>query len=174
MTRIPNSSRISGASLLFCGPFLFSPPPFSVRSPLSYILLLLSSSSYTCRSSMPILKCTSHRPLFLALCELLWPPSRCLGFTSTSTGLRCQLWVFNMEVTASLGVAFLPCSYGQPIGLGISFGILKGIASGDVAPSSPVILACRGQGRPRRYILAVWIPFIRHRALLPLRCGSQA
>ena len=88
-TRIPNSSCIPKASLLFLGPFLFSPPPFSVRSPLSYILLLHSSSSYTCRSSMPILECTSHRPLFLAFCELLWPPSHYLGVTSTSTGLGC-------------------------------------------------------------------------------------
>ena len=88
-TRIPNSSCIPRAFLLFLGPFLFSSPPFSVRSPLSYILLPHSSSSYTCRSSIPILECTSHRPLFLALCELLWPLSRCLGVTSTSTGLEC-------------------------------------------------------------------------------------
>ena len=38
--------------------------------------------------------------------------------------------------------------------------ILEWIASGDVALFSPMILACRGQGRPRQYILAVWIPFI--------------
>ena len=88
-TRIPNSSCIPRAFLLFLVPFLFSSPPFSVRSPLSYILLPHSSSSYTCRSSIPILECTSHRPLFLALCELLWPLSRCLGVTSTSTGLEC-------------------------------------------------------------------------------------
>ena len=88
-TRIPNSSCIPRAFLLFLGPFLFSSPPFSVRSPLSYILLPHSSSSYTCRSSIPILECTSHRPLFLALCELLWPSSRCLGVTSTSTRLEC-------------------------------------------------------------------------------------
>ena len=71
-------------------------------------------------------------------------------------------------MTASPGVAFLPCSYGYPIGLGISFGILKGTVSGDVAPSSSAILVCRGQGRPRQYILGVWIPFIRLRALLLL------
>ena len=88
-TRIPNSSRIPRAFLLFLWPFLFSSPPFSMRSPLSYILLPHSSSSYTCRSSIPILECTSHRPLFLALCELLWPSSRCLGVTSTSTRLEC-------------------------------------------------------------------------------------
>ena len=37
---------------------------------------------------------------------------------------------------------------------------------------STMILACRGQGRPQQYILAVWIPFIRPRALLPPRRGS--
>ena len=122
---------------------LLAVPPFSfVRSLLLYILLLRSSSTYTCQSSMPILEGTSHRPLFLALCELLWPPSPCPGVTSTLMGSECQLWVFNTEVTASPGVASLPCSYGQPIGLGISFAILEGIASGDVAHFSPVILAC--------------------------------
>ena len=134
--------------------------PFFVRSLLLYILLLHSSSSYTCWSSMPIPECTSHRPLFLALCELLWPPLHCTGVTSTSMGLGCQLWVFNTEITDFPGVAFLPCSYGQPIGLGISFVIFKGIVLGDVSRSYPVILAYRGQGRSRRYILAVWIPFI--------------
>ena len=74
-----------------------------------------------------------------------------------------------MEVTTSPGGAFLPCSYGWPIGLGISFGILEGTASGNVTPSLSVILVCRGQGRPWLYILAVWIPFVRPRALLPPR-----
>ena len=81
-------------------------------------------------------------------------------------GVRVLAVGINTEVIASSGVTFLPCSYGWPIGLGIFFRILKGTASGDVTSSSPVILACRGQGRPRQYILAVWIPFIRLRALL--------
>ena len=79
-----------------------------------------------------------------------------------------------MEVTASPGIAFLPYSYGWPIGLGTSFGILEGIASGDVALSPSVILVCRGQGRPRQYILAIWIPFVRPRAFLPPRHGPWA
>ena len=79
-----------------------------------------------------------------------------------------------MEVTASPRIAFLPCSYGRPIGVRISFGILEGIASGDVAPSPSVILVCQGQGRPRQYTLVVWIPFIRPRALLPPRHGPWA
>ena len=63
-------------------------PSFPVRSLLIYILLLHSSSSYTCRSSTSIFECTSHRPLFLSFCELLWPPSHCPGVTSTSIGFR--------------------------------------------------------------------------------------
>ena len=109
-----------------CFPFFFFSPSFR-RSLLLYILLLHSSSSYTCQSSVLILKCTSYRLLFLALCELLWLSSHCPRVTSTSMGSGCQLWVFNAEVIASPGVAFLPCSYGWPIGLGISFGILKGL-----------------------------------------------
>ena len=62
-----------------------------LRSLLLYILLFCSSSSYTCQSSMPILECTSHRPFFLALCELLWPPLHCLGVTSTLMVSGCQL-----------------------------------------------------------------------------------
>ena len=70
-------------------------------------------------------------------------------------------------MTASPGVDFLPCSYGKLIGLGISFVIFKGIVLGDVAPSYPVILAYQGQGHPRQYILAVWIPFVRPQTLPP-------
>ena len=139
-----------------------------------YILLLGSSSSYTCQSSMPILECTSHRPLFLALCKLLWPRSHCSGVTSTSMRLGCQLWVFNMDVTTSPGIAFLPCFYGWPIGLGTSFEMFEGTAFGDLALSPFVILVCRGQGRPRQYILAVWIPFVHPWAFLLPRHGPWA
>ena len=48
------------------------------------------------------------------------------------------------------------------------------MSSGDAALFSPMILAYQGQGRPRQYILAVWIPFIRPRALLPPRHGPWA
>ena len=78
----------TGASFLSLGlPFLPGRPPFFVRSLLLYILLFRSSFSYTCQSSMSIL----HQPFFLALCELLWPPSHCLGVTSTLMVSGCQL-----------------------------------------------------------------------------------
>ena len=71
----------AGASLMFL-------PPYFGWSLLLFIPLFRSSSSYNCQSSMPILKCTSPQPFFLALCELLWPPSPCPGVTSTSKGVR--------------------------------------------------------------------------------------
>ena len=92
-TGIPKPSRSNRSLLPFSGPPSFSwasLPPLSFGwSLLLYIPLFRSSSSYTCQSSMPILKCTSHRLFFLALCELLWPPLLCPGVTSTSMGSEC-------------------------------------------------------------------------------------
>ena len=80
----------TGASFLSLGlPLLLGHPPYFGWSLLLYIPFFRSYSSYTCQSSMPILKCTSHRPFFLALCELLWPPSPCPGVTSTLMGSGC-------------------------------------------------------------------------------------
>ena len=56
---------------------------------LLFISLFRSSSSYTCQSSRLILECTSPQPFFLAFCKQLWPPLRCPGVTSTSTGSEC-------------------------------------------------------------------------------------
>ena len=65
-------------------PSLTSPaPPPCGRSLLLYILSFGSSSSYTYQSSMPILECTSYRPLLLTLCELLWPQQHYPEVTST-------------------------------------------------------------------------------------------
>ena len=72
-------------------------------------------------------------------------------------------------MTAFLGVASPPTPLWL-VWLGISLVILEWMSSGDVAAFSPMILACRGQGHPRQYILAVWIPFIRPRAFLPPWC----
>ena len=77
-------------------------------------------------------------------------------------------------MTVSPIIFFLPRSYGWPIGLGTSFGMLEGTASSDVVLSSSMILVCRGKGRPRQYIPIVWIPFVRPRAFLPPRHGLWA
>ena len=72
----------------FWASFLFLGLPTFGWSLLFVIPLFLSFSSYTCQSSIPILKCTSYQPFFLALCELLWPPSPYPGVTSTSKGVK--------------------------------------------------------------------------------------
>ena len=79
-----------------------------------------------------------------------------------------------MKVIVSPGIAFLPCSYDWPTGLETSFEMLEGTTSGGVALSPSVILVCRGQGRPRQYLLAIWILFIRPRAFLFPRHGPWA
>ena len=52
--------------------------------------------------------------------------------------------------------------------------MLEGTASGGVALSASVILVYRGQGRPRQYILTVWIPIVRPWVFLPPWHGSWA
>ena len=52
--------------------------------------------------------------------------------------------------------------------------MLEETASGGLALSLSVILACRGQGRPRQYILAAWILFVRPRTFLPPPRGPWA
>ena len=133
------------------------PPPTLVSHP------CLSSSACPLSHSFwrSVSCCGPHRPI--------------QGSHPHQRGLGCQLCVYNMEVTAFprgclptySPMAIFP--YNQPIWLRISFVILEWMSSGDVTLFSPMILACRGQGRPQQYILAVWIPFIRPRALLPQR-----
>ena len=86
----------------------------------------------------------------------------------------CQLRAFNAEVTASPRIAPPPYSYGWPVGLGTSFGMLEGTAFGNVALSLSLIVVCQGQDRPQQYILAVWVPFVRPRAFLLPRHGPWA
>ena len=88
-TGIPDPSRSHKSLLPFSGPPSSSWPsslPLFGWSLLLYIPIFRSSSFYTYQSSMSILKCMSHWLFFLALCELLWPPSPCPGVTSTSMG----------------------------------------------------------------------------------------
>ena len=89
-------------------PSCFWASPSFGWSLLLFIPLFRSSSPYTCQSSIPILKCTSLQPFFLALCKLLWPPSPCPGVTSTSKGVRVLIVCIYMEVTAFLGAASPP------------------------------------------------------------------
>ena len=129
------------------------PPPTLVSHP--YLSSSARPLSHSFRRSVSC--CSPHRPV--------------QGSHPHQRGSECQLCVFNTEVTAFPRAASPPFPYGQPIWLEISFAILEWMSSGDVALFSPMILACRGQGHPRQYILAVWIPFTRPQALLPPRRG---
>ena len=129
------------------------------------------SICWSCRS---LLECLSHSPPSSTCCELQQTRWYYSGVVSSLMRPDCQLRAFNAEVTASPRIAPPPCSYGWPIGLGTSFGMLEGTASGDMALSLSLILVCRGQGRPRQYILAVWVPFVRPRVFLPPRHGPWA
>ena len=138
---------------------------------LLFISLFRSFSSYTCQSSRPILECTSPQPFFLAFREQLWPPLRCPGVTSTSTGSECQLCVFNTEVMAPPGVVSPPSPYSQPIGPEISLAILGWTALGDMASFSPMLMACRGYDCLRPYNLEAWALSICPQSFLTLRRG---
>ena len=83
-----SSSSSDTTRLEFSGVFRTAIPLFGWPL-LLFISLFCSSSFYTCQSSRPILECTSPQPFFLAFYEQLWPPSRCPGVTSTSTGSEC-------------------------------------------------------------------------------------
>ena len=79
-----------------------------------------------------------------------------------------------MKVIASLGIASLPCSYGWPTALGLSFRKLKETALSGVALSPSMILVCREQGCPQQYILVVWTFFVHPRTFLSPRYGPWA
>ena len=82
------SSSFDTSRLELSGVFRTAIHPF-VWPLLLFIFLFCSSSSYTCQSSMLILKCMSPQSFFLAFCEQLWPPSRYLEVTSTLMGSEC-------------------------------------------------------------------------------------
>ena len=170
------------ASLLTHGPplSLLAFPSHSWSSSCSewslllYIPLFRSSSSYTCQSSMPILKCTSHWPYFLALCELLWPPSPCPESHphQWGQGVSCGYLIRRWRLLLELSLHHSPMA--SLYDLESLFVILEWIASGDLVLFSPMILSYWGEGCPRQYNLVVWIPFIRPRTLLLARRGPWA
>ena len=155
----------------------FSSPFFSLPL-LKGIFRYISPSHWSwpsiCWSCRSLLECLSHPPPSSTCCELQQTRWYYSKVVSSLMRPDCQLRAFNAEVTASPRIAPPPCSNGWPIGLGTSFGMLEGTASGDVALSLSLILVCREQGRPRQYILTVWVPFIRPQVFLPPRHGPWA
>ena len=81
-----------------------------------------------------------------------------------------QLRAFNAEVTASPGIAPLPCPYSWLTVLVLLFGT-SGEAVFEGVPLSPsVTLVCRGQDCPQRCLLAAWTFLVHSRTfLLPWR-----
>ena len=104
--------------------------------------------------------CGPHRPI-------QWSHPHQWG-QGVSCGYLIRRWLL------LLGLSLHHSPMASPYGLESLFAILEWIVSSDIALFSPMILACRGEGRPRQYNLVVWIPFIRPRALLPPRRGPWA
>ena len=85
----------------------------------------------------------------------------------------CQLWVFNVEVTAYLGIAPPLYSYGCLITLVLSLGMLQETTLGGMPLSLSVISVYREQNCLQQRLLAVWTFFVHSRTFLPPRCGPQ-
>ena len=102
-----NSNRLSLISFFFFNlPFLegfsrYIPPPHW-------------SWSSICWSCRILLQCLSHLPPSPTFCELQQPRWYCSGVISSLMQPDRQLWAFNMEVTASPGIAPLPWAHGWP------------------------------------------------------------
>ena len=73
----------------------------------------------------------------------------------------CQLWAFNVEVTASPRIAPPPYPHSCPIVLVLLFGTIGRAIFGGVLLSPSVTLVGRGQDGPRRRLLTAWA-FLTH------------
>ena len=136
---VPTPLGHAGASFLFLGL-----PPLFGWSLLLFIPLFRSSSSYTCQSSIPILKCTSLQPFFLALCELLWPPSPCPGVTSTSKEIiSCVYLIRRWQLFLGRPPHHSPMA--SPYGLEPLLRSSSGCPRVTWRFFFPMILACRGR-----------------------------
>ena len=68
-----------------------------------------------CWSCRLLLECLSYLPPSSTCCELQQPRWYCSGVISSLMRPDRQLWAFNAELTASLGIAPPPYSHGWPI-----------------------------------------------------------
>ena len=84
----------------------------------------------------------------------------------------CQLWAFNTEVTASPRIAPPPRPHSWPTVLVFLFGMPGKAVLKDVSLSPSVTSVRRGQGCPRRRLLAAWTFFVHPRTFLLPRRGS--
>ena len=167
----------TGASFLplglpVSGPPSSSSPPLSLGDLCCYIFL---------SSVHPPPTLVSHPCLSSSACPIshsFWRSVSCCGPHRPVQGSHPHQWGHGVSCgyliwrwLLLLGLSLHHSPMASLYGLKSLFAILEWIASGDVALFSPMILACRGDGRPRQYHLIVWIPFIRSRTLLPTRRG---
>ena len=86
----------------------------------------------------------------------------------------CQLWAFNAEMTASLGIAPPPRPHSWPTVLVFLFGT-SGEAVFEGMPFSPSVTSVHwGQGCPRQCLLAAWTFFVHLQTFLFPRRGPWA
>ena len=76
---------------------------------------------------MLILECTSHWLLFLALCELLWPPSPYQGLHphQWGQGVSCGYLIWRWQLL--LGLLFYHAPMAGPLGLESPLGSSRGL-----------------------------------------------
>ena len=106
--------------------------------------------------------------------ELQQPRWYCSRVISSLMRPNHQLWAFNVEVTASPGIAPPPCSHGWPTVLVLFLGMSWEAVFKGMPPLLLTILVGQGQDCSRQYLLAVWTLFVHPRALLPPRHGPWA
>ena len=88
--------------------------------------------------------------------------------------LDCQLRAFNAEVTASPRITLSTMILWLAHWARNFFWDARGDCLWRRGVFPYVILVCRGQGRSRQYIVAVWIPFARLWVFLPSQHGHWA
>ena len=92
---------------------LFPPLPF-LEGFSCYIPPLHRSWPFICWSCRLLLECLSHLPPSSTCCELQQSRWYCSGVIFSLMRPDRQLWAFNVDVTASPGIAPPPCSHGWP------------------------------------------------------------
>ena len=102
-----------------------------------------------------------------------WRSVSCCGPHRTVQGSRPHKWGQGVSCgylirrwQLLLGLFFYHAPMAGQLGLESPLGSSRGLPPATRCPPPSVTLVCQGQGHPQQYILAVWIPLVRSRALL--------